>query len=64
MNEELQGALQGMMLAMGAACEMSGFLFQQLLKNGFTREEALPIVEKYLFGMITTDRLKGGEGNS
>ena len=47
--------------AMGAAVELSAFLFDQLVKKGFTREEALEITKDYLLGMITTRRDKDGE---
>lgn len=61
MSDELHDAIEAMMTAMGAACEMSGFLFSQLLKQGFTREEAMPIVEKYLLGMLTTKGDNNGQ---
>ena len=51
--DELNEALEAMQTAMGAACEMSGFLFKQLLAQGFSREEALKITEDYLLGMLT-----------
>ena len=60
MANELEDALNGMITAMGAACEMAGNLLRQLQKNGFTREEALPIVKDYLLGMITTKGDKNG----
>lgn len=53
MNDELNEAINGMTAAMGAACELTGFLFQQLIKNGFTREEAMQMATKYLMGMIS-----------
>lgn len=59
--DELEGALNNMTNAMGAAVELSGFLLMQLLKHGFTREEAFDVAKEYLLGMITTRRDKDGE---
>lgn len=60
-NEALNEALNNVTNAMGAAVELSAFLFDQLVKKGFTREEALEITKDYLLGMITTRRDKDGE---
>lgn len=54
--DELEGALNEIKNAMGAAVEFTAFLFNLLLEKGFTREEALAISKEYLLGMI-----KGGE---
>lgn len=59
--DELEGALNNMTNAMGAAVELAGFLFEQLIKHGFTRGEAFDIAKEYLLGMITTRRDKDGE---
>lgn len=55
-NGELQDAISQMVNAMGAAVEISGFLFKQLIANGFTRSEALEITKDYLLGMIKGDK--------
>lgn len=36
------------MCAIGALTEIAGFLLDQLLTNGFEREEAVNICEKYI----------------
>lgn len=34
--------------ALGAICELAGFMFKQLIKNGFEREEAYNIAAEYI----------------
>ena len=52
--DELNDALNEMTTALGAAVEMTAFLFHLLIDKGFTRAEALSIVKDYLLGMLTT----------
>ena len=43
-NEALKNLVNGI----GAMCEMAGLLRDNLIKNGFTREEAVTIVRSFI----------------
>ena len=42
--------------AIGALCELTGFIFQQLMKNGFTREEAFQMAAEYFIGSLNGNK--------
>ena len=42
--------------ALGAVCEIAGFMFKQLRKNGFTREEAYEIAAEYILRSLLGDK--------
>lgn len=48
MNNEVKE----MLAAVGSLAEMAGFYRDQLLKQGFTREEAIKIVREWLINMM------------
>lgn len=60
--DELHEAIEGMVNAMGAAVEMTSFLFKLLVEKGFTREEALIMAKDYLLGMITRGKDEEKQG--
>ena len=41
--------------ALGALCEIAGFMFKQLQVNGFTRDEAFQIASSYILEIITNN---------
>ena len=48
MSDELKEALS----AIGAIAEIAGFIREQLVKNGFTVEEAYTIAHDYVLGHL------------
>lgn len=52
MNEEARQKLEAITTALGAMCEMVGFLREQLMNNGFTRDEAVNMCCEVLVEMV------------
>ena len=52
MTEEARKKIEEITTAIGAACEVVGFLREQLMNNGFTRDEAVGMCCEVLTGMI------------
>ena len=44
--------------ALGAVCELCGELKRQLIRNGFTTEEVIPIVGSYLNALLIPNKNK------
>lgn len=40
--------VNGLIASIGAMCEMAGVMRENLIKNGFSREEALNLVNNFL----------------
>ena len=56
MNDALEKAIN----SLGAICEIAGFMREQLMNNGFTREEACDMALSYIIALTTNG---GGEQN-
>ena len=46
--------------AIGAMSEMVGIMREHLMRNGFTREEAVDIVKAYIIAVMTGDSGSNG----
>lgn len=47
--------------SIGAIAEMSGVMLKELLRNGFTREEAVTIISDFLTAMISREQSNSEE---
>ena len=56
MNEEIEKVIN----SLGAICEIAGFMREQLMNNGFTREEACSMTLEYIIALTTNN---GGLSN-
>ncbi len=56
MSEEARKLLEDTMTGIGAACEIVGFLRDNLIRNGFTREEAVMMSTEALLELLTLGR--------
>lgn len=50
---EGNNSLKDLIMATGALCEMAGLLRDNLIRNGFTREEAVNIAGSYVVAVAT-----------
>lgn len=50
------GELDDMINAIGAVCEIAGFMLERLLDNGFSREEAFTVCMEYVLGTLGVRR--------
>lgn len=48
MNEEVES----MITAIGALCEIAGFMKKQLMEQGFTKHEAFRICKEFIMNQI------------
>ena len=55
-DEEILRRIEEVTNAIGAACELVGFLRVQLINKGFTREEAVFMCRSVLLRLIFGDR--------
>jgi hypothetical protein len=53
MSEETKKAIKDMLDAIGATCELIGYLRKQLMANGFSRKESLMMCTEVLLAMLT-----------
>lgn len=49
MSEEIKN----MIAAIGSVCEIASIMRDNLIKNGFTRQEAVSIVSNYVVNLLT-----------
>ena len=50
---EGNNSLKDLIMAAGALCEMAGLLRDNLIRNGFTRDEAVNIAGSYVVAVAT-----------
>ena len=53
-KDDINAKINGLVIAIGAAGELLGATRDSLLRNGFTREEAVDICAKMLLNMMKT----------
>lgn len=46
--------IRELMMGIGSIAEVCGVMFKELLRNGFTREEAVQLTEVFLTSVIMT----------
>lgn len=44
--------VQNLIAAIGSLAEMCGIFYQQLLKNGFSKKQALELTKEYLINAV------------
>ena len=57
----MMNELSSFINSIGAIAEMSGVMLKELLRNGFTREEAVTIISDFLTAMISREQSNSEE---